>query len=128
MQVLPSPLKHTRDSLTHRAVFQTLGGAFSISAAQAAFINRLLAALTRTDAGIDHTRVTKAGAAELRNVFAASELPSVIFAYTEGLRAAFAVSIGMAGMAVLVSLLCPWSRLPTSGKGDGEVETEQNAA
>jgi hypothetical protein len=29
-------------------------------------------------------------------------------------------------MAFLVSLLCPWSRLPTSGKGEGEAE--QSAA
>jgi hypothetical protein len=126
MQVLLRHSKHTRNLLTHRAVFQTLGGAFSISAAQAAFINRLLLALARTASGVDPTHVTKAGAAELRTVFAASELPSVIFAYTEGLRAAFAISIGMAGMAVLVSLLCPWSRLPTSGKGEREME--QSAA
>jgi hypothetical protein len=118
MQVLLRHSKHTGNLLTHRAVFQTLGGAFSISAAQAAFINRLLLALARTASGVDPTQVTKAGAAELRTVFAASELPSVIFAYTEGLKAAFAFAIGMAGMAVLVSLLCPWSRLPTSGKGE----------
>jgi hypothetical protein len=118
MQVLLRHSKHTGNLLTHHAVFQTLGGAFSISAAQAAFINRLLLALARTASGVDPTQVTKAGAAELRTVFAASELPSVIFAYTEGLKAAFAFAIGMAGMAVLVSLLCPWSRLPTSGKGE----------
>lgn len=75
---------------------------------------------------MDPTRVTEAGAAELRAVFSARELPSVISAYTVGLRAAFAVAIGMAGVAVIVSLLCPWSRLPTQKKG--EEETGQNAA
>lgn len=37
----------------------------------------------------------------------------MISAYTQGLQAAFAVAIGMAGIASLMSLLCPWSRLPT---------------
>jgi hypothetical protein len=105
-------------------VFQTLGEAFSISAVQAAFINQMLAALARTASGVDPTQVTKAGAAELRTVFAASELPSVIFAYTEGLKAAFAIAIGMAGTALLVSLLCPWSRLTTSGKAEEETERD----
>ncbi|KAF2716480.1 MFS general substrate transporter [Polychaeton citri CBS 116435] len=95
---------------------QTLGGAFSISAAQSAFINRLFVALADTATGADLTSVIEAGVAELRTVFPASELSSVTFAYTEGLKVAFAVSIGMAGVPISMSLFCPWSRLPTQGK------------
>lgn len=68
------------------------------------------------------------GAAELRTVFSASDLPGIIHAYTEGIKASFAVSIGMAGVAVIMSLLCPWSRLPThskENKGEKHMATEE---
>ncbi|KAI9656215.1 MAG: hypothetical protein M1821_004878 [Bathelium mastoideum] len=106
--------------------FQTLGGSFSISAAQSAFINLLLNALATAAPGVDPVLVIGTGAAELRTVFSASELPGIISAYTHGIKAAFAVSIGMAGSAVVVSLFCPWSRLPTHGKK--KKDTEHNAA
>jgi hypothetical protein len=40
------------------------------------------------------------------------------------LKAAFAIAIGMAGTALLVSLLCPWSRLTISGKAEEETERD----
>ena len=105
-----------RCELKSYTVFQTLGGSFSISAAQSAFVNRLVGALATSAPGLDPTLVIGTGAAELRTVFSASELPGIILAYTDGVKAAFGISIGMAGVAVVISLLCPWSRLPTHGQ------------
>lgn len=89
-------------------VFQVLGGAFSVSAAQSAFVNRMLSSLT---IGVDPLLAVGTGATELRHVFTAEQLPAIIAAYMTGIKAAFAVSIGMAGFAFVISLLCPWKRL-----------------
>ncbi|KAL3417500.1 beta-ketoacyl synthase domain-containing protein [Phlyctema vagabunda] len=75
--------------------FQTLGGAFSISAAQSAFVNSMVGRLPVTAPGVDPALVVATGAAELRNVFSQSELPGILLAYMEGIKTAFAVSIGM---------------------------------
>lgn len=49
-------------------------------------------------------------------MFTESELAEILPAYTNGLRAAFAIAIGMAGVATLLSALLPWEKLPTHGK------------
>ncbi|KAF1829262.1 MFS gliotoxin efflux transporter glia [Decorospora gaudefroyi] len=91
--------------------FQILGGAFSISAAQSAFVNRLIHSLAVNAPGINPQKVIITGASELRAVFTAEQLPGVLQAYMDGLKAAFAVGIGMAGMAFIASFLSPWKRL-----------------
>ncbi|KJR85115.1 efflux pump antibiotic resistance protein [Sporothrix schenckii 1099-18] len=93
-------------------VFQTVGGAFSTSIGQAAFVNRLLAVLPSTAPRVDPRLVIVTGASELRNVFAADVLPGVLDAYMAALKAAFAVGIGFCGVAVLCSLAIPTKRLP----------------
>ncbi|CAG9992930.1 unnamed protein product [Clonostachys byssicola] len=97
--------------------FQTVGGAFTVSAAQAAFINQALDRLRTSTTDIDPTRLITAGASELRKVFAQEELPGVLIAYMHGLKAAFAVSIGLCGIAFLTTLFIPWGRLPTHEPG-----------
>ncbi|KOS18116.1 putative HC-toxin efflux carrier [Escovopsis weberi] len=93
--------------------FQTLGGAFRTGAGQAAFVNQLLAKLPSTAPGVDPALVIATGAVELRNVFSPEELPGILVAYMHGLKAVFAVGIGMAGAACLCTAFIPWSRLPT---------------
>ncbi|RMZ66113.1 HC-toxin efflux carrier TOXA [Pyrenophora seminiperda CCB06] len=93
--------------------FQTVGGAFTVSSAQAAFINRALDALRTTAPEIDSSKLITTGASELRKVFTETELPSVIAAYMQGLKAAFAVSIAFCGLAFISTLFVPWNRLPT---------------
>lgn len=99
-------------------VFQTLGGAFSISAAQAAFVNRLIATLPSTAPGVDPLAVYATGSTELRQVFPADEIPGIILAYLQAIKAAFAVSIGMVGTAFVLSLILPWKKIHSDGKGD----------
>ena len=63
--------------------------------------------------------VVATGATELRSVFGPEQLPGVILAYMEGIKATFAVALGMAGVAFLLSLVCPWKRI--LGGPPGEV-------
>lgn len=91
--------------------FQVLGGAFSISAAQSAFVNRMISTLATGAPGVDPAVVVATGATQLRHVFPADQLPGVIAAYMQGIKATFAVATGMVGIAFLTSLLVPWKRL-----------------
>ena len=88
-------------------VFQILGGAFSLAAAQAAFINTMI----KTASSIDPTKLIAAGASQLREVFTAEQLPIVLDGYMAGIRAAFTIAIGMTGFACLVSFLSSWKNL-----------------
>ncbi|KAI1262591.1 MFS general substrate transporter [Xylariaceae sp. FL1019] len=81
--------------------FQVLGGAFSVAAAQSAFLNRLIANLAYTAPGVDPQLVVSVGATQLRSTFPADQVPGVILAYSLGIKAAFAVGVGMAGAAFL---------------------------
>lgn len=98
-------------------VFQTIGGAFSTSAGQSAFVNRLIANLPHTAPGIDPTLVLATGASQLRNVFTPEQLPGILEAYMLGIKAAFAVSLAFCGFAFLCSWLIPMRKLPTHEKG-----------
>jgi MFS transporter, DHA2 family, glioxin efflux transporter len=94
-------------------VFQTVGGAFSTAAAQAAFINRLLYQLPRTAPSVDPAQVLLAGAAELHRTFPPDILPGVLEAYILAIKAAFAVGLAFCGMAFLCSFALPMKKLPT---------------
>ena len=97
--------------------FQTVGGAFSTSAGQAAFVNRLLHELPKKAPGVDPAMVLATGASELHNVFDAEVLSGVLESYMIGLRAAFAIAVAFSGVAFIISFLLPWKKLPTHGTG-----------
>lgn len=109
------------------AVFQTVGGAFTVSSAQAAFVNQMLAKLPESAPGVDAGKLIATGASELRKVFSPEELPGIIVAYMHGLKAAFAVSIGFCGLAFLTTLIIPWSRLPTHVPAAKDTENDADA-
>ncbi|KIW96646.1 uncharacterized protein Z519_02037 [Cladophialophora bantiana CBS 173.52] len=93
--------------------FQTVGGAFSTSAGQSAFVNRLLATLPKTAPGVNPRLVLLTGASELHNLFSPDVLPGVLKAYMVGLKAAFAVAVAFSGVAFLCSLAIPMEKLPS---------------
>ncbi|RMZ86472.1 hypothetical protein DV736_g6302, partial [Chaetothyriales sp. CBS 134916] len=93
--------------------FQTVGGAFSTSVGQSAFVNRLLATLPNTAPGVNPGLVLSTGASELHNVFLPDVLPGVLKAYMVGLKAAFAVAVAFSGVAFLCSLAIPMEKLPS---------------
>ncbi|KAI1193539.1 MFS general substrate transporter [Nemania serpens] len=97
--------------------FQVLGGAFSVAAAQSAFVNRLIVNLATTAPGVDPQLLVAIGATQIRSKFPADQLPGIVLAYLTGIKAAFAVGIGMAGVAFFLSLLCPWKRIHGGSTG-----------
>ncbi|KAK0643173.1 putative efflux pump antibiotic resistance protein [Cercophora newfieldiana] len=101
--------------------FQILGGAFSISAAQSGFVNRLISSLAVHAPAVHPLQVIGTGAADLRAVFPPEVLPGIVLAYMDGLRAAFAVAIGFAGVSFLFVSVVPWKRLHSKPEGDAMV-------
>jgi MFS transporter, DHA2 family, glioxin efflux transporter len=117
--VTPSDLS----SVTAQTLFfQTIGGAFFISAAQAAFANRLLSRVITTAPTANPGLVLTTGATELRKVFNAEQLEGILVAYMAGLKVAFAIAIATAGVAFLVAFTPRWESLK------GKVKLEAAAA
>lgn len=112
--------------LTTIAVFQTVGGAFSTSIGQAAFVNRLLKVMPTTAPSVSPALVLHTGASELHDVIPAASLAGVLQAYMSGLKAAFAVSVAFSGVAFLCTFLVPTAKLP-SHVDSQEADTKPSA-
>ncbi|KAL4796627.1 MFS general substrate transporter [Aspergillus venezuelensis] len=91
-------------------LFQTLGGAFCISAAQSAFVNTLIKELATSAPEVNPMLVVATGATQIRDVFP-EHLDGILQAYMAGLKATFAISIGTVGFAALLAVFSPWKRL-----------------
>ena len=91
--------------------FQTIGGAFFISAAQAGFANRLLTEVPIKAPGVNPALVIATGATQLRSVFSAHDLPGILVAYLDGLKVGFAIAIACACIAFVVSFAPHWRKL-----------------
>src|SRR5437764_7259817 len=97
--------------LTSVTVFQTIGGAYFISAAQSIFANLLLGNLPTAAPGVRPAAVVKAGAAKLHDVFPADPISGILHSYMHGLRVAFALCIALSGAAVVVSVFAEWRNI-----------------
>jgi hypothetical protein len=84
-------------------VFQTVGGAVFVAAAQSAFVNQLIIHLTAIAPNIDSSLVVATGASDLRSVFTPGQMASILPSYMAGLKVAFAISIASAGLAFCLS-------------------------
>ena len=84
-----------------------MGGTIIVSAAQAVFANRLLAALPTYAADIDAGTVLGIGASELKNVFSGDSLAGVLESYMVGLKATFLFGTALAGSAFIASWVAP---------------------
>lgn len=51
------------------------------------------------------------GATDIRNVFAADQLPGILLAYMAGIKVAFAYTVASCGVAFLIGFRMPWQRL-----------------
>lgn len=100
-----------RLTFSPRTVFQTIGGSFSLSAAQSGFVNRLLSRAASTAPGVNPSQLLLTGATDIRNVFSAEQLPGILLAYMAGIKVAFAFAIAACGVAFLISTTMPWQRL-----------------
>jgi hypothetical protein len=88
--------------------FQTMGGAFMVSSAQAAFTNTLVEKLAIYAPGVDANVVIAAGVTKLRETFTGQELVGVVTSYMDGLKVAFAIVIALTGCATICSFAMPW--------------------
>ena len=91
-------------------VFQTIGGAFFVSAAQTAFANRLLARVPITAPGVNPALVVATGATQLREVFG-DHIDGILIAYMDGLKISFALAVALAGVSAPVALFAKWQNV-----------------
>ena len=77
----------------------------------------MIKSLSRNVPELDPAQVITVGATALRTVYQGAQLEGIIGSYMDGIRIAFALSIGLAGLATVVSLSVPW----VSVKGKAEL-------
>lgn len=82
--------------------FQLVAGAIWLSVAQTVFANRLLQTLGSAFGDRAH-EIFDAGPIGMRGILDADELQTAIWAYMQGLKAAYAVALALGGAAVVVS-------------------------
>ncbi|KAI4197919.1 MAG: hypothetical protein LQ350_005622 [Teloschistes chrysophthalmus] len=101
--------------------FQTVGGAFMVSAAQAAFVNILIKTLPHSAPMVNPAIVVATGATDLRKAFPKDQIHGILVAYMHGLKDAFAIGLASTGIAfVIVTLFQRWNRLnPAAIAGGG---------
>ena len=100
--------------------FQTVGGAFMVSAAQSAFVNVLIKTLPSTAPSINPAIVVLTGATDLRKAFSPDVLPGILEAYMHGLKIAFAIGLASTGVAlIIITLFQKWNRLNTASIAGG---------
>ncbi|KAJ4315562.1 dynein heavy chain [Neodidymelliopsis sp. IMI 364377] len=95
---------------------QTLSGAYFVAMAQSLFANRMIHTLRAGASDLNIALVLGTGASELQKVFTASDLTTVVDAYMVGINDVFAFSLACASLAVLLTLLIPFKRLPDHKK------------
>ncbi|KAK2603625.1 hypothetical protein QQS21_004206 [Conoideocrella luteorostrata] len=91
--------------------FQTIGGAIWVSATQSVFTNRMLVSLPSLAPGVGPTQVISAGAGQLRSVFGSDQLPGVVAAYLEGIKASYALACAVVGASLFIAVFLPWQKL-----------------
>jgi len=101
-----------------RTVFQSLGGALIISAAQSIFQNELLNSLITKGPNITPVSIFDTGASKIQTTFAKVDLHGIDASYMKGLHMAFALTVSMACAATLVAATQNLFRLKTPGGGD----------
>ncbi|KAK7532592.1 MFS multidrug transporter [Phyllosticta citricarpa] len=106
-----SPPEDISSTTAQLLFFQTMGGAFMVSAAQSAFANELVSTIRRIAPQLNPAQVVATGATEIRVVFHGADLDAVLIAYMEGIRTALILCIALGGVATLVSPLVPWKSI-----------------
>ena len=91
--------------------FQTIGGSFGVSAAQAAFASTMTKKLRTKAPDVDRGDVLATGATMLRNSFPPEQIPKILRAYMDGIKVVFALSIAFVGISFLFSVMPRWEKL-----------------
>lgn len=99
--------------------FQTVGAALIISAAQSAFVNVLVKMIPYSAPGVDPARLVATEATELRDVFTPKQVSGTLMAYMGGLKIAFAISLALVALALVIILFSKWQRLNMAAVSGG---------
>lgn len=91
--------------------FQTIGGAFFVSAGEVAFTNILLGKLPMNAPSVDPQSVVAVGVTQIRATYSADVVPGIVDSYMSGLRVAYAIAIASSGISVVAALLSKWRNL-----------------
>ncbi|KAI8717511.1 MFS domain-containing protein [Fusarium sp. LHS14.1] len=91
--------------------FQGLGGAFLVSAGQAAFVNQMISYVIEHAPHISKETLILTGATAIRDSFSAEEQPIVIDGYMHGLKVTFAMAIAATGLTTIIALATRWKKL-----------------
>ncbi|KAK9556071.1 hypothetical protein V6000_003231 [Aspergillus fumigatus] len=98
---------------------QTLGRPICVSAAQAAFVNRLVTRLSVLAPNVDAKLVVATGASELRHTFNDEDIGGILEAYMDGLKLSFLLCTVLAGVTLVISALPKWVNLKGKVHGSG---------
>ncbi|PSR83630.1 major facilitator superfamily domain-containing protein [Coniella lustricola] len=111
--------------------FQLLSGALSVAATQSVLLNRLLASAAKRLPNISRETIISTGATDLGRVFTGDELLVIRECYLDGLRAAWAVAIAFAGLALLTGLSLGFKTIEkpsqTGNEGGKEITSNETA-
>jgi hypothetical protein len=67
--------------------------------------------LASTAPNINPQAVVGTGATQLRQSFAAEDIPGIVIAYMAGIKVALAIATALAGAAALAAMLVPFKKL-----------------
>ncbi|KAI9642731.1 hypothetical protein NHQ30_008462 [Ciborinia camelliae] len=92
--------------------FQFVGAATGVACGQSIFNNQLIEALPRLAPDVDVQTVLDSGAQGLSKIFPDPvQLEQVLMSYIVGLRAAWAFSIALSGLAFIVAFMPRWENI-----------------
>ena len=92
-------------------MFNSLAGAYFVTAAHSRFANRLLEELSTAAPHIDATQVLATGATSIQQIFSGTDLAAIVRVYMVGIKDVFAFSMAGAAFSVLLALLIPLKSL-----------------
>ncbi|KAK4245176.1 major facilitator superfamily-domain-containing protein [Corynascus novoguineensis] len=101
--------------------FQCIGASALVTAAQAAFVNRMVQMMPTTAPDVDPAKVIATGATLIRVAFPDDQVPGIVVAYMAGIKVAFGISIGGAGLGLVICLFSRWKRLHSDTVKDAVV-------
>lgn len=85
-----------------------------MSAGESAYTTTLLKKLPTLAPSVSPATLTAVGITEIRATFPADVVPGIILSYLDGLKVAYALSIALGGMAVVISLASKWKNIKGS--------------
>lgn len=107
-------------------VVQTIGGAFLVSAGEAAFESVLTKDLRKWDPSVSPLKVIGTGATEVRSSFLAKDIPFILRAYVDGIQTAFIVAIALSATCTLIAFGTRWQKLQAAPQHGDDVVAEEN--